>query len=117
LDVPEGTHLVHVATPGYPAFVRLRERTRVFDAVVAHYSTAPLYVTARRESGELPGAVVSADYFRMLGLRPALGRFFLASEDSVRDRDAVVVIGHGLWRTRFAGDSSVIGEHITINGR
>jgi predicted permease len=104
-------------TIGYPAFQRLRERTTMFDAVAAHYSTAPLYVTARGESGELPGAVVSADYFRMLGLRPAAGRFFLASEDSIRDRDAVVVIGHGLWQARFGGDASVVGEHVTINGR
>ncbi|HKS06512.1 MAG TPA: ABC transporter permease [Gemmatimonadaceae bacterium] len=126
LAVPEGERLVHVqadypatrsGTIGYPAFERLRARTKAFDAIAAHYSTAPLYVTARGESGELPGAVVSADYFRMLGLRPAIGRFFLASEDSVRDRDAVVVIGHGLWHARFAGDSGVIGEHITVNGR
>lgn len=126
LDVPEGPRLVHIrddvpATQsshvGFPAFLRLRERTRTLDAVVAHYSTAPLYVTARGESGEIPGAVVSAGYFGMLGLRPALGRFFAPSEDSVRDRDAVAVIGHGLWRTRFGAESGVIGEHLTINGR
>ena len=63
------------------------------------------------------GAVVSADYFPMLGIRPALGRFFSADEDAVPDRDAVAVIGYGLWESRFGGDSSVIGEHIVINTR
>jgi len=126
LAVPEGRRLVriHSAVPptqestlGFPAFVRLREHTRSLDLVAAHYSTAPLYVKARGESGEVPGAVVSAAYFRMLGLRPALGRFFAPDEDSVPDRDAVAVIGYGLWRSRFDADSQVVGEHIAINGR
>jgi predicted permease len=126
LDVPEGPRLVriHAAVPpteestfGFSAFLRLREHATSFDLVAAHYSTAPLYVTARGASAEVPSAVVSADYFRMLGLRPALGRFFTAEEDSVPDRDAVAVIGYGLWHGRFAGDSQVIGEHITINSR
>jgi putative ABC transport system permease protein len=126
LAVPEGPRLVriHAAVPptrestlGFPAFVRLREHTRSLDLVAAHYSTAPLYVHARGESGEVPSAVVSADYFRMLGIRPALGRFFAPAEDSVPDRDAVAVIGYGLWRSRFGADSQVVGERISINGR
>src|SRR6185436_14638370 len=73
LAVPEGPRLVriHSAVPptrettlGFPAFLRLRERTKSFDLVVAHYSTAPLYLNARGESNEVPSAVVSADYFR-----------------------------------------------------
>jgi predicted permease len=126
LDVPEGARLVrihgtHSATEeqelGFPAYRRLQQRTKTLDAVVAHYSTAPLYVEVRGEAHEVPSAVVSADYFRMLGLRAALGRFFAASEDSVPDRDAVAVIGYGLWQSRFGADSQVIGEHIAINGR
>jgi predicted permease len=126
LAVPEASRLVRIhstvpptqeSTLGFPAFLRLRERTKSLDLVAAHYSTAPLYVHARGESAEVPSAVVSADYFRMLGIRPALGRFFLPAEDSVPDRDAVAVIGHGLWRTRFGGDPRVVGESISINGR
>src|ERR1043165_4998384 len=126
LPVPEGRRLVQVRHPisatreaylGYPAFERLRERTKTLDLVVAHYSTSPLYMSERGESGEVPGAVVSADYFRLLGLRPALGRFFVPSEDSVRDRDAVAVLEYGLWQSRFGADSHVVGEHISLNGR
>jgi predicted permease len=126
LPVPEGARLVHIresvpptteSNLGFSVFTRLRARTTTFDLVAAHYSTAPLYVRARGEAGEVPGAVVSASYFPILGLRPALGRFFAPAEDSVPDRDAVAVIGHALWRARFVGDSGVIGEHITINGR
>ena len=126
LAVPEGPRLVRIhavvpptreSTLGFPAFLRARELTTSFDLVVAHYSTAPLYVTARGASDEVPSAVVSADYFPMLGIRPALGRFFAPAEDSVPDRDAVAIIGHGLWHSRFGADSQVIGERIAINGR
>ena len=126
LDVPEGTRLVRIyggdrpdrdQELGYPAYRVLRTGTHAFDRVAAHYSTAPLYVTARNESSEVTGAVVSAEYFGMLGVRPALGRFFTADEDAVPDRDAVAVIGHGLWQRRFASEPSAVGEQITINGR
>jgi predicted permease len=126
LPVPEGRRLVRIqddvpatreSNLGYPSFVRLRERTRTLDVVVAHYSTSPLYLSARGEAVEIPGAVVSADYFQMLGLRPALGQFFAPAQDSVPDRDAVAVLGYDLWQIRFGGDSGVVGEHISVNGR
>jgi predicted permease len=126
LAVPEGSRLVHIqAVTGpdnesnlsFPVYRILARGTKSFDRVAAHYSTSPLYLTARDEAGEVEGAVVSAEYFPMLGLRPALGRFFLSSEDSVPDRDAVAVLGHGLWMSRFGGARSVLGERVTINGR
>lgn len=126
LAVPAGARLVNVAPPfrmeaeqnlGFPAYRLLRNAAKSFDRVAAHYSTSPLYLTARGEAGEVEGAVVSAEYFPMLGIRPALGRFFLPAEDSVPDRDAVAVLAHRLWLSRFAGDSAVIGERVTINSR
>src|SRR6476661_5990238 len=126
LSVPEARRLVRIYGAdrpefdlqfGFPAFQVLRARARSFDLVAAHYSTAPLYLTSRNESAEALGAVVSAEYFSMLGVRPVLGRFFGPNEDAVPDRDAVAVIGYGLWQSRFGGDPGVIGEHVTINTR
>lgn len=126
LEVPEGNRLVRIyggdrpeldLQLGFPAYRLLRGQTRTLDLVAAHYSTAPLYVASRNEAAEVMGAIVSADYFRMLGIRPAIGRFFNADEDSVPDRDAVAVIGYGLWQRRFGGDRNVLGEHIVINSR
>ena len=126
LNVPEGHRLVRIygadrpeldVQLGFPAYQALRARARSFDLVAAHYSTAPLYLTSRNEASEVLGAVVSAEYFPMLGVRPLLGRFFGRDEDAVPDRDAVAVISYGLWQSRFGGDVGVIGEHITINAR
>ena len=104
-------------TLGFPATQWLRANARSFDFVAAHYSTAPFYVRAGGESREISGAVVSADYFRMLGVEPQAGRFFVASEDSVPDRDPVAVIGDALWRGQFAGDPAILGRRIIINDR
>ncbi|HEY9506595.1 MAG TPA: ABC transporter permease [Gemmatimonadales bacterium] len=62
------------------------------------------------------GALVSADYFRVLGLDPAAGRYFLGGEDTP-GRDRVAVISHGLWQRRFAGDPRAVGGSLTVDGR
>ncbi|HET9707018.1 MAG TPA: ADOP family duplicated permease [Gemmatimonadales bacterium] len=95
----------------------LRARAPALDAVAAHDSREVLLVAARGAATEQFGAFVSPDYFAVLGVRPQLGRFFLPAEDSVPDRDAVAVLGYDLWRTRFAADPSVLGEHIQVRGR
>ena len=126
LDVPEGRRLVRIHgfySPqdeqelGFPAFRRLRAQSRTLDVVAAHYSTAPLYLQARGEAREVSSAVISADYFRMLGIRPVLGRFFVPEDDSIPDRDAVAVIGYRLWQNLFRADHTVLGERVIINGR
>src|SRR5205807_10517378 len=68
------------------------------------------------DSREATGAVVSANYFSLLGVKPLLGRFFGAAEDTVPDRDFVAVISYGLWQRRFAGDPAIVGKQIRING-
>ena len=109
---PDGDAPLSVA-----AYHLLRDHASAFDAIEADYSTAPLYVTTGEESEEVQGAVVSGNYFSMLGVQPRLGRFFTASEDAVPDRDPVAVIGYGLWQRRFGGDSGVLGRVIHVNTR
>jgi predicted permease len=60
------------------------------------------------------GMLVSGNYFEALQVRAMLGRV-LRIEDEQRG-EPVVVLGHGYWQRRFAGDSSVIGRTITLNG-
>ena len=60
-------------------------------------------------------ALVSANYFAVLGARPALGRTFLPDED--RSGEQVAVLSHGLWRRAFGGADSVIGQRVVLNDR
>lgn len=64
----------------------------------------------------LTGSVVTANYFSLLRLQPALGRFFLADEDRVPGRNPVAVLSYDLWRTKFGGAAGVLGTAVRING-
>jgi putative ABC transport system permease protein len=72
-------------------------------------------LVGRDEPEALLGFKVSADFFPTIGVRPALGRPFTA-EDETPGRDRRVVLGHGLWQRRFAGDSDIVGRTIQIDG-
>lgn len=64
----------------------------------------------------LPTARVTANFFPLLGLAPALGRTFTAEEDQPNG-PRVVLISHTLWQTRFAGNRDVLGSTIPLDGQ
>ncbi|MPY89066.1 MAG: FtsX-like permease family protein [Luteitalea sp.] len=63
-----------------------------------------------------PGELVSGTYFPALGVRPALGRLFTPKDDQVPGGHSAAILSHAYWQTRFAGEPSVSGREITING-
>ena len=87
----------------------------VFEAMAAGTgSSATLVVEDRPE--RVAAGVISANFFDVLGIRPALGRTFTADEDTPARRDAVL-LGDALWRGRFNADPRVVGRTIRLNGR
>jgi predicted permease len=74
-------------------------------------------VTGAEESEAVFSGFVSHEFFRVMGVRPALGRFFTFEEDQPSDPRLVVVLSHGTWMRRYGGDPSVLGRTITLNGR
>jgi putative ABC transport system permease protein len=124
VDRPDGLVVVS-ATRGrpnaegsvsYPDYVGFRDRTKALSGLAAHYSTAPLFVSANGQAQEVNGAVVTANFFPLLRVRPALGRFFDENEDRVPDRDRVAVLGHDFWRRWFASSSEALGATLRVNG-
>jgi hypothetical protein len=93
----------------YPEYTHFRDHTKTLQELAAHYPTAPLFVTANSRSQEINAAVVSANFFPLVGLNPALGRFFRPEEDSVPDRDPVAILSYDLWRNWFGGSPDVLG--------
>jgi putative ABC transport system permease protein len=63
---------------------------------------------------QLTGLRVTNNYFRTLGVQPALGRDFLPQEDFPASSH-VVIISHGLWARRFSSDPNIAGKTITLN--
>ena len=68
-------------------------------------------------SVELPALFVTGNYFPMLGMRPAAGRFFGPDEDRLPGRDAVAVISHRVWSRQFSRDPGIVGTNVRLNRR
>jgi predicted permease len=116
MSVREAVRLRELGPVSYPDYVTFRDRTTALSGLAAHYPTAPLFVSLNGRVGEVNGAVVSSNFFRLLGIAPAVGRFFHDDEDRVPDRDRVAVLGHDFWRTWFAASPAAVGSSIRING-
>jgi predicted permease len=127
LRVPEANRIVHVyerrsgSTGAYPLsyadYADYRSQARSFEALAAHYDTSPMHLVIDGDPQAINGAVVTWTYFDLLKVQPAVGRFFGVEEDTVPDRDAVVVISHGLWERQFGSTPAILGEAIRLNDR
>jgi len=97
----------------YPRFLDMQRFTHDFDVVAATVGLG-LAIGTGESSAELPVYGVTADFWRLFEMRPALGRFFAADEDSVPETAHVAVLGYGLWRSRFGGSAGVLGQRLRI---
>jgi len=98
----------------FGTYHELVARSRSFDATAVMNPWQPT-ITGPAEPERLDGQRVSATYFRVLGVAPAIGRDFDASED--RPNGArVAILSDGLWRRRFGGDRTIIGRTVTLDG-
>src|SRR5262249_598994 len=98
---------------GYTTIVDWRERSRSFESIAAIRSWGGGW-TGQGELEIIRGRRVSADYFNLLGVSPALGRDFRLEEDRPATR-FVVVISHSLWQRRFNSDPNVIGKPLILS--
>ena len=104
-------------TVSYPTYRDIQERSTTLEGLYA-YEIEPraMSLGGRGDAERVYGALVTGNYFTLLGTRPAAGRL-LTSEDDVagKSRD-VVVISHELWTRRLGGDIALIGQQLLING-
>ncbi len=100
----------------YMDYVDLEERTRTFDGFAA-YKPLLMDFSGAGETERVQGMIVSANYFDVLGVEPAHGRFFVATDDDEQDGETVAVLGYALWQERFGGDPGIVGSTVLLNGR
>jgi predicted permease len=98
----------------YPDYLDLRDRNERLSGMLAH-QVLPLNLGRGGKPERIRGAIVSGNYFDVLGVKPLIGRTFLPDEDRTPNARPVVVMGYGLWQRRFGGDSGVVGQRIMLN--
>ena len=102
------------STTSYPNFLDWARANHSF-AAMATYRPDSFSVTGTAESERVPADMVSASFFPLLGVQPALGRTFLPNEDQL-GASPVVMIGSGLWKRRFGSSLDILGRPIMLNG-
>jgi putative ABC transport system permease protein len=109
-DVFEGTR----SEVTFHTFRELTSRNHSFEATAVIEPWRPT-ISGATEPERLEGQSVSANFFRVLGIKPALGRDLQASDDAYHG-PRVVILSNGLWKRRFAADPTIVGRGITLDG-
>ena len=94
----------------------LRKTPAAFQAV-GLFRAASLDVGLGAETRSVSAALVSADYFRALGVRPAAGRFFTETEAGDAPAEPVAIVGYDYWQRELNGEPSAIGRSVVLAGR
>ena len=108
-----GYHGTNISWPDYASW---RDGTRTFASLGIWTWTTTTLSDDVNEAERVYGALVSANLFPTLGVRPMLGRNFLPEEEK-KGGPLVAILSDRLWRRRFGSDSAIIGKRITIDGR
>jgi putative ABC transport system permease protein len=110
-DRPHGYSTDQVSPPDFRDW---QSQNRVFEAMAG--STDVMYtLTGAGEPAPITGYEFSAEYFRVLGVAPLIGRTF-APEEEQEGKNHVVVLGYRLWQSRLGADPSLVGKTITLDG-
>jgi len=101
---------------GYRDFLDWQQQNSVFDAMAISPETGGYTLTGQGEPQRMTGGATTADFLRVLGVQPVVGRFFTADEDKP-GAAPVAVLTYATWRQRFNGDAAVVGRTMTLNGQ
>jgi putative ABC transport system permease protein len=104
----------HIHEFSYPMYLDLRDRNTVFSGLIAS-APADIGVTWNNHSESVQAEIVTGNYFDLLGVRPALGRLFVAGDETSEGANPVAVLNFDFWKNHLA-ESQVLGQTILVNG-
>jgi putative ABC transport system permease protein len=100
---------------GYATFADLAGESHTLQSSAVMGFWQPTISGGEGDPERLVGQRVSWRFFDMLGVKPEVGRSFVAAEDAP-GQPRVVILTHGLWQRRFGGDRSIVGRTVSVDG-
>jgi len=98
----------------FPNYKDLRDSNRTFTGLMG-YRISPMELETNTGALRIWGYLATGNYFDVLAVKPALGRFFNQTEDITPRQSPYAVLSYSAWQSRFASDPGVIGKPIRIN--
>ncbi|HEY3938873.1 MAG TPA: ABC transporter permease [Bryobacteraceae bacterium] len=99
----------------YPMYQDFQRKAEAFESVFCRFDT-PAAIAFEGGTERVDAELVSGNYFQALGVGPAIGRVFSPeADDQIYKGHPVVVLSHGYWTSRFAGDPKIVGAKILVN--
>jgi predicted permease len=100
----------------YPMYKDFRDNNQVFTGLLCRFPI-PASLGFNGHTERVQAELVSGNYFPLLGVGTALGRAITPDDDRVPGGHPVVMLSYDFWQSRFAGDKSIIGKTLVVNGR
>lgn len=100
----------------FPNFLDWQRENQSFERMAAYRNTGDFALTGTSEPEAVPGEMVSAGFFEILGTKLVAGRTFTADEDRL-GANPTVLVSEGLWKRKFASDPNLVGKTITLDGQ
>src|SRR5215467_61483 len=121
LSRPAGNNEVQFS---YPEFTEIQKQTTGIFSGTTPFIFGGLEGPQNAQNGltvdgitkPIQTVYVGSDFFPLLGIAPAAGRFFLRTEGKLAGADPVVILSYSYWKSRFSGDSTIVGRAAFING-
>jgi putative ABC transport system permease protein len=98
----------------YATFLDLEREAKTIENASAHRAWA-FNVTGGSEPQQVPGALVSGNFFNVLGSNALLGRTIQPEDDQPGGNNRVVVLSYSLWQSRFGADKQILGQSLKVN--
>ncbi len=118
IEAPERVKFVEgTSDPGqsFPTYRELRDNNATFTGL-AGYRISPMSLERSGNPERMWGFLATGNYFDVLGVKPAVGRFFHQEDDRKPGASPYAVLSYSAWKGRFGGDPSIVGQNVHING-
>jgi predicted permease len=115
ITIQRGVRSEHASPPfSYADYVDLRDGTTALSGLTGYHDDY-MSITGEGTPERIYGALVSSNYFEVLGVRPLLGQSFMSTVPNERAGAPLAVLNYDLWQNRFGGDPAIVGKTIQIN--